>query len=434
MTEVKRPRVAAIGLEPSQVESIRPMCGVFRQAPSIEMYLTDYSPDETDIVVAVGFHRREAPSGAHLLTIGSMFVGTEYGADARFFGTFSGMAKTSSARKERELYAPMECPPIYRDLASRLVRALSTATDPPLTYVIDEPKSPFGEALIETSAKRPVAVRLQLAEPDGPVIRTKPAVDLIALLIPEVPNLSEWFRAFLTDIHEVDPFSVPQVPPRLSVPLDWHTPQEGVLAERISAIDLESERLANERRTVEDELAAESERADAGIRRAISEDGDELVEAVSEILSDLGFDVRNMDADRQPNEAKREDLRLTLDYQPDWEAIVEVKGYTNGTKTNDKRQIREYRESYILEKGRFPNLTIWLANPFRETDPSSRTAPVVREEKAAADIGAVHVLSTDLYKQWALVKSGKLDASDVVQRLMDAEPGLLQPSPPHSST
>ena len=94
--------------------------------------------------------------------------------------------------------------------------------------------------------------------------------------------------------------------------------------------------------------------------------GDELVEAVSEILGDLGFCVLNMDAGLEQGAQRREDLRLTLETLPDWEAIVEVKGYGNGTKTNDARQIREIRERYREEKGRFPDLTIWLANPFRE--------------------------------------------------------------------
>lgn len=62
-------------------------------------------------------------------------------------------------------------------------------------------------------------------------------------------------------------------------------------------------------------------------------DGDELVAAVADILSSLWSGVRDMDAERAPGTAKREDLRLTLGGRPGWEAIVEVKGYTKGTKT-----------------------------------------------------------------------------------------------------
>ena len=58
-----------------------------------------------------------------------------------------------------------------------------------------------------------------------------------------------------------------------------------------------------------------------------------------------------MDAELK-EEAKREDLRLTLEDRPGWEAIVEVKGYKKGTRTKDARQINETpsplrrRESY----------------------------------------------------------------------------------------
>ena len=197
------------------------------------------------------------------------------------------------------------------------------------------------------------------------------------------------------------------------------------MAERIAEIDSEFESLESERSQVKARLVAEGEKADLGIRRAILDKGDDLADAVSEILRDLGFDVRNMDAELDP---KREDLRLTIVGRPDWEAIVEVKGYANGTKTNDARQIREHREHYMSEKGRLPDLTVWLANPFREMDPSSRPAPNAHVEEAAANIGAVHVLSTDLYKQWTLVKRGKLDVHDVVTSLIDAEPGLWHPA------
>ena len=82
-----------------------------------------------------------------------------------------------------------------------------------------------------------------------------------------------------------------------------------------------------------------------------------------------------MDEKLREGELKREDLRLTHEGLPGWQAIVEVKGYTRGAKTNDARQIREHRDHYIAEVGQPPDLTVWLANPFRTLDPSSRPAP-----------------------------------------------------------
>ena len=58
-------------------------------------------------------------------------------------------------------------------------------------------------------------------------------------------------------------------------------------------------------------------------------------------------------------------------------------------------------------------------------DPSTRPA-ADQDVKATTEIvGAVHVLSSELYWQWALVASGDLDSRAVVESLMNASPGLL---------
>ena len=92
--------------------------------------------------------------------------------------------------------------------------------------------------------------------------------------------------------------------------------------------------LEAERERIEVDLDAAGEEADAGIRRCIWDDGDNLVASVGDILKGLGFAVRDMDAEQEQGKPKREDLRLTLDDRPEWEAIAEVKGYTKGTRTN----------------------------------------------------------------------------------------------------
>ena len=156
-----------------------------------------------------------------------------------------------------------------------------------------------------------------------------------------------------------------------------------------------------------------------GLSSAI--DGDGLVEAVKEVLTYLGFEVQDMDAELK-EEAKREDFRLTLEDRPGWEAIVEVKGYKKGTRTKDARQINEHRLRYAAEKATNPDLTLWIANPHRNVDPSCRPAPDKNVRDTAALIETVHVSAADLYRQWALVANGSLEASDVVQRLMSSPP------------
>ena len=282
-----------------------------------------------------------------------------------------------------------------------------------------------GIKLVETTSGLTAALRLIL--PFGENQENSGEPDPIALFLPRVTNLAAWFRAFLADFHEINPKRVPQEPPRLSQPRDWHTLGERALAERITEVTQEIGRLNEERDSLQTQLAAEAEKADAGFRRIIWADGDDLVATASEVLTELGFAVEDMDAGLELGEPKREDLRLTLKNRVNWEAMVEVKGYSSGTKTNDARQILDHSKKYILEMQKEPDLILWLANPFRDRDPSSRPAPDSNVRDAAAIIEAVHLLATDLYKQWVLVKTGRLDAQAVVQHLIDAEPGLWTP-------
>ena len=329
---------------------------------------------------------------------------------------------TNTENTERELAVPPSCPDLYRPLAAELSIQLARATEPPAVMATSRKDR---TALIETTSGRPVALRLVLPTRSS-ATEGEPSTP-IALLLPGASNLMAWFRAFLFELHESDPVRVPQAPPRLSQPSDWYTPQERVVSDRISQIESEFERLSNERDQLQMKLAAEGERADRGIRRALWADGDDLLAAVREVLNDLGFAVRDMDAELRQDEPKREDLRLTLRDDPGWQAMVEVKGYTSGTRTNDARQIREHHDRYIEDEDRRPDLTIWLANPYRRMDPSSRPAPDQNVKDAAENTGAVHVLAPDLYRTWALVKAGGLDAETVIQSLVNANPGLWTP-------
>ena len=423
MPNAKRPRVAAIGLDDPQLESIEAMCGILRPADSLGRYLQSYNWAETDgMVSASGLWGDLVEVSINLLTIGtnSLEWSDQYSTGRRWHRHSANTAKENT---ERELRVPDACPDEYKPLAKELARQLSEAPDPPA--VINTSRKE-GAALIETTSGFPVAMRLVLPNKSGGEDdRPKRS---IALLLPETASLVPWFRAFLSDIHELDPDRVPLAPPRLSHPADWYTPEEQALADRLGEIEREIQCLSDEREQRLAELAATGERVDTGIRRVFWEDGEELVAAASDILTRLGFVVRDMDAEIEEGDAKREDLRLTLPGVSGWEAIVEVKGYTSGTRTNDARQIREHRERYIREEKGPPNLTVWLSNPFRTTaDPSSRPAPGQNLHEAAENIGAVVVSAPDLYKQWARVAAGDLDAESVVRSLKAAEPGLWTP-------
>ena len=420
---VKRPRVAAIGLDSSQIESIVALCGDLRPADSLAEYHKLYNWTETDVAVLGSNNDHRVDGEVHLLTVGPMVLEWPYYERPGVTGQRSLFV--TSINTEREVSVPEACPPAFRTLATDLSSQLSGAEDPPTTITTTyEPEKP--NALIQTTSGRAVALRLVLAQSPEPA--GGGTVGPVALVLPAVKNLAAWFRAFLTDIHNIDSTRVPQAPPRLTSSSRWYTPQERELAEGIETINREMERLDDKRQHLKNELTIESESADAGIRRAIWADGDDLVASVEEILRDLGFEIKNMDTGLKQGEPKREDLRLTLPGRSDWEGIVEVKGYTRGTKTNDARQIRGHRENYAIEKGRTPDLTLWIANPHRTTEPSDRPRPDSNVREAVEMIGAVHVLASDLYAQWALAAAGTLTREEIIRSLTEAVPGLWNPA------
>ena len=416
-----RPRVAAIGLNDLQYASIAPLCGVIRESASLDGYLQRYSWTETDVIVSSVLLGQGVDRSVSLMTIGPALI--------RWTDLYSGagggrhhFALTNVENTERELAIAPSCPDLYKPLAAELTRQLGPAAEPPA--VIDTSRD-RRTALIETTSRLPVALRLAL--PTRSMADDSKPLRPIALLLPETSNLAAWFRAFLCDLHESDPSRVPQAPPRLIVPSDWYTPEEKALADRIAQIESKFRRLSDERDQFQAELAAEGERADIGIRRILWADGDDLIDAARDLLTNLGFAVRDMDAELKSDEPKREDFRLTIQGVPEWQAMVEVKGYRSGTRTNDARQIREHREHYIQTAVRPPDLTVWLSNEYRSMDPSSRPAAGKQVKDAAENIGAVHALTSDLYRQWVLVTRGILDKETVIQRLMTAEPGLWSP-------
>ena len=421
-----QPRVAAIGLNQDQVDSIRSLCGSLRSAATVPAYLENYAWSETDIVVASGVHLIDMTVGPHWLTTGA----TTLRGYVKYSGNWiyeNTLIKVHGDNTEREVSIPTSLPTLYGPLARMLTETLNEADTPPTVVDLSQFFSGSITPVVKTTSNRPVAARLLLELRDQTV--SNPNNQRCALILPEIVDLSYWMHAFLTDVHSIDPSRVPHEPPRMSAPSDWFTPDQRDVAAKVTAKIQDIANLQGELKKLQEQLVEEGTRADNGVRRAIWLDSTDLVGAVSDLLSELGFSVQDMDANRKPTDPKVEDLRLTLPERPNWEAIVEVKGYANGVKTNDSRQINEHVKKYIEEKGRHPDLIVWLSNPFRRMDPSLRPVPDSNVEDSAIGIRAVHVLSTDLYRQWSEVGSGAKEASEVVNDLAGATPGLWNPSP-----
>lgn len=415
---IKRPRVAAIGLDQSQIDSIAPLCGTLRTADTLPDYLEAYNWLETDVTILGAEHVIPVPVRGHVLAIGPVdltWTGHGY-LNPSYWPRLEGTRNNT----EREVEATQVGMKLFGRLATELAGKLRSTGEPPAVFQATSIPGGRAESLIATTSGRPVAL-LGIFPYES---ESDEGWTAIALALPEVAQLSAWLRAFLAILHGVDQDRVPQQPPRLSDPADWYTPEERALATELAGIAEEIERLEADRTRIKAELAVAGEEADAGVRRCIWADGEALVDAVRQILEGLGFVVRDMDTEKVGGEPKREDLRLTLPSRSGWEAIAEVKGYRNGTRTSDTRQIREHRDHYITEQGHPPDLTLWIANPYRSiADPADRPAPDDHVGESAANIEAVHVSATDLYRMWALVQTGRLGREEALQCLIDSLSG-----------
>lgn len=77
-----------------------------------------------------------------------------------------------------------------------------------------------------------------------------------------------------------------------------------------------------------------------------------------------------------PKSPRREDLRLTDPDLGDWEAIVEVRGYTRSAgKTADLSRLARFANLYYAEKNNIPNKRIYVVNGQTELLPSQRQEP-----------------------------------------------------------
>lgn len=240
MPAIKRPRVAAIGLTDSQLESISHLCGVLRAADSPEQYAERFSWPETDVAVCHTLKSNLIEGTTHLLAAG--FTSMQWQGPIRF-GRRQNYVLTDTKNTDLELTVSESCPERYRLLAAELSKRLSGGDNPSAvlhTSLTDK------TSVVETTSGKFVALRLDLqrrVREDGSTLDGP-----IGLFLPEVPNLSAWFHAFLCDLHEIDSERVPLAPPKLIDSSAWYGPEERALATQIERTNLEIERLREKRK------------------------------------------------------------------------------------------------------------------------------------------------------------------------------------------
>ena len=131
MLNIKRPRVAVIGLDADRIKSLAPLCGELRTADSFAGYLTRHSLTETDVLVSGAFEHDRVVGGVHLMTIGPtnfQWRSSERSSNSMLnVGVRSQNFSTSTTNTEREVTVPAVCPEVCKTLASELSGKLRQA-------------------------------------------------------------------------------------------------------------------------------------------------------------------------------------------------------------------------------------------------------------------------------------------------------------------
>jgi len=237
----------------------------------------------------------------------------------------------------------------------------------------------------------------------------------------------DWLVAFSKFLHETDPERFPGAPDWQSQ-AEWGTPEirraaatlDGLADERTEVMTALAKREAQAARVLESAVRAGAD----GAQRALTRDGDELVDAVAGLLRDLGFVVDEMDEHHdQKTGAKLEDLRATDPDVPGWVALVEVKGYTRGAKVNDVAQIiGRPSMAFAIDQRRPPDAVWHIVNTWRETDPSTRPIAIPNDNDLSAltSAGGTLIDTRDLFTAWRAVHEGTATSTDVRGSLREA--------------
>jgi hypothetical protein len=241
----------------------------------------------------------------------------------------------------------------------------------------------------------------------------------------DVPDLIPWVRAALAEWHRLAPDRFPGVPD-WSHGDEWSTPTERALRARLRDIADErdarmqelNEREASTRRLLDEARSA----ADQDERALLTETGRPLVLAVLNALSTLGFDVIDADDDA-PEDDHLEDLRITDSEAPGWIALVEVKGYTKGAKTEALTQFIRFEKRYQTQNGRTADAEWYIVNQFRSRDPSTRQAALHGKDDdiaAFASSGGLVIDTVELFRVLDEVRTGSRQAGDVRRAMREA--------------
>ncbi len=213
---------------------------------------------------------------------------------------------------------------------------------------------------------------------------------------------------------------------------DWMSPEEIQADARLSELRADHAQLVDkfgvEEKQLEVDLAAIRTSTGASWRGLLTTQGDTLVQHVIEALDELGFGVRDMDAERSGS-TLLEDLRLDVPSFEAWECIVEVRGYgRGGAKTGDLIRLERMAQLFENETGRPPEARWYIINQNLDKSPVDRPVPFATNREDVdlfAEVNGLVIDTRELLRLRRAVANGNVTKADAVNLLVQTS-GIYQ--------
>jgi len=235
-----------------------------------------------------------------------------------------------------------------------------------------------------------------------------------------------WVELLATEWAKLDQDSFPNFG-NWSQQSEWRTEEENEIQNKITELELEKqERITTYDKKIQDlvdKLAKLCHAVNKGRRRLLISQGDDLVEEVSIVFEELGFEVDDVDDSVEPGKPKREDLRLKISTEElqNWEAIVEVRGFTKSAGTTaDLQRLSRFAQLYLKENGRLPSKRIYVVNGQTDLPPQQRQEVLSSAEEDILVFGeddGLVISSIDLFKAMNLIN--QLGKSEILASIID---------------
>lgn len=168
-----------------------------------------------------------------------------------------------------------------------------------------------------------------------------------------------------------------------------------------------------------------------GLRRLLTANDDELVDAVALALSGLGFHVTNEDDERvDVGRGKAHDLNVEDPDSAETRIIAEVKGFTKGARGALAQAQQHILRFATAHGGETPDRCWLILNHFREHDPDERPPLLQGADDDIAiftENGGVLIDTRDLFRLFRQVERAGLSQAEARSLLRNGNGRLVLP-------